>query len=400
MRQVTRCLTVTFVGSLFSASALANPEPPFLSDGRSNAMGGVGVATNDYASAPYHNPAGLTAIESFGLTATFMPVSAKLEGPFPNLTTGQTEQYESEPIFAPLGALSAGYRVHEKVVVGLAAFVPSAFGADYKGAALGRDASAHAFAAELQLPVAVSLTDDLSVGAAYRVTFSRLSLEVPELLPTFAIADSEATMTGWNFTGFSLGARYRLSDAVRVGVAYRSKVVVDVDGEREYPNGEAATQDASSEFPLPHTIKVGTEFQLLDKKLTLAVDGAYWVYSDSHGESPENMRTRAWDDSMGGSLGAEYWLSEQIPVRAGLTVYNSATNAGSAIPFGIPPGMVYALGAGSGIKLGSVDLDLALGYEVFAGETVSAADHPGGVLGAGEYSGRAFIGTLSANFRL
>jgi long-chain fatty acid transport protein len=396
MRQVTRCLTVTFAGCLLSASALANPEPPFLSDGRSNAMGGVGVATNDYASAPYHNPAGLTAIETFGLTATFMPVSAKLEGPFPNQAF-QFEQHESEPIFAPLGALGAAYRVHEKVVVGLAAFVPSAFGADYKGAALGRDASAHAFAAEFQLPVAVSLTDDLSVGAAYRVTFARIGLEVPTLLPTFAIADTDQSMTGFDFTGFSLGARYRISDAVRVGVAYRSKVVVDLDGEREYPNGEMPTEDVTGEFPLPHTIKVGTEFRLLEKKLTLALDGAYWVYSDSHDESPENLRTRAWDDSMGGSLGAEYWVSEQIPLRAGFTIYNSATNAGSAIPVGIPPGMIYAVGAGSGIKLGSVDLDLALGYELFAGDTVSAADNP---TGPGEYSGRAFLGTLSANFRL
>ena len=360
-------------------------------------MGGVGVATNDYASAPYHNPAGLTAIDSFGLTVTAMPVFAKLEGPFPNLATGQPDQHESEPIFAPLGAVSAGYRVHEKVVVGLAAFVPAAFGADYKGAALGRDAKATAFAAEFQLPVAVSLTDDLSVGAAYRVTFARLSLEVPDVLPPLTIVDSETTMTGFNFTGFSLGARYRISETVRVGVAYRSKVVVDVDGEREYLNSTAPPLEQSSEFPLPHTFKVGTEFRLLDDKLTLAVDGAYWVYSDSHDESPENMRARAWDDSIGGSFGAEYWVSEQIPVRAGFTAYNSATNAGSAIPFGIPPGMVYAVGAGSGIKLGSVDLDAGVGYEVFAGDTVSAADNP---TGAGEYSGKAFIATLSANFRL
>jgi long-chain fatty acid transport protein len=395
MRDATRCLQVTLAGCLLSSAALANPEPPFLSDGRSNAMGGVGVATNDYASAPYHNPAGLTSIENFGLTATVMPVFAKLEGPFPNLAF-QFEQHESEPIFAPLGALGAGYRVHEKVVVGLAAFVPAAFGANYTGAALGRDASAHAFAAEFQLPVAVALTEDLSVGAAYRVTFARVSLEVPGVLPPLTIADSETTLTGFNFTGFSLGARYRISDAVRVGVAYRSKVVVDLDGEVEFPNGEGPTQDETSEFPLPHTFKVGTEFQLMDKKLTLAVDGAYWVYSDSHDESPDNMRPRAWDDSIGGSFGAEYWVSEQIPVRAGFTLYNSATNAGSAIPFGIPPGMVWAVGAGSGIKLGSVDLDAGVGYEVFAGDTVSAADNP---TGPGDYSGRAIIATLSANFR-
>jgi long-chain fatty acid transport protein len=395
MRHVTRCLTLTLAGCLSSDFALANPEPPFLSDGRSNAMGGVGVATNDYASAPYHNPAGLASIESFGLTVTAMPVFAELEGPFPNLATGQPEQHESEPIFAPLGAVGAGYRVHEKVVVGLAAFVPSAFGANYKGAALGRDASAHAFAAEFQLPAAVALTEDLSVGAAYRVTFARLSLEVPDVLPPLTIVDSETTMTGFDFTGFSVGARYRVSEAVRIGVAYRNKVVVDVDGERTYSNG-APPSEQSSEFPLPHTFKVGTEFRLLDQKLTLAVDGAYWVYSDSHDESPENMRARAWDDSIGGSLGIEYWVSEQIPARGGFTLSSSATNAGSAMPFGIPPGLIWAVTAGTGIKLGSVDLDAAVAYQAYAGETVSAADNP---TGAGDYSGRAIIATLSGNFR-
>ena len=396
MRNVTRCLTVTLAGCLFSSLAPANPEPPILSDGRSNAMGGVGVATNDYATSPYHNPAGLTAIESFGLTVSLQPVFAKLEAPFPDLATMQSKQYESEPIFAPLGALGVGFRVHEKVVVGAAAFVTSAFGANYKGAALGNDASAHAFATEFQLPVSVSLTEDLSIGAAYRVTFARLSLEVPGVLPPFTIVNTETTMTGWNFTGFSVGARYRISEAVRLGVAYRNKVVVDVDGERTYANG-APTEKQSSEFPLPHTIKVGTEFRLLDKKLTLAVDGAYWVYSDSHDESPENMRARAWDDSIGGIFGAEYWVSEQIPVRAGVNVYKTATNPASAIQFGIPPGMAYVIGAGSGIKLAAVDIDLGVGYQIFAGETVTAADAPAT---PGEYSGSAFIGTLSANFRL
>jgi len=396
MRQVTRCLTVTFAVCLLSGSALANPEPPFLSDGRSNAMGGVGVATNDYASATYQNPAGLTAIKTFGLTATLMPVYAKLEAPFPG--AAGSEQKESEPIFAPLGALAFGYRVHERVVVGLAGFVTSATGARYSAVVAGRDVDAAAFAAEFHLPVAVSVTDDFSLGAAYRVTFARLGVTLPALVPGLGLADADTTMSGFNFTGLSLGARYRISDAVRLGVAYRSKVVVDLEGDTELSNVPTPppSQPAEGEFPLPHTFKLGTEFTLLDKKLVLAADGTYWLYSDSHGEDPANFRAKGWDDSIGGSFGAEYWASEQVPVRAGFTVYNNATTPGAATPFGIPPGMAYVIGAGSGIKLATVDLDIGVAYQIFAGETVTAADAPAI---PGEYSGRAFIGTLSANFR-
>ena len=85
-----------------------------------------------------------------------------------------------------------------------------------------------------------------------------------------------------------------------------------------------------------------------------------------------------------------------MPVRAGFIVFKSATTPGSAIPFGIPPGMGYLITAGTGIKLETVDLDLGLAYEILAGKTVSAAENPGG---PGEYSGRAFVGTVSANFR-
>src|SRR5687767_890197 len=182
MRHVTRCLTVTLAGCLCSSSLLANPEPPVLTDGRSNAMGHTGVATDDYATGTYHNPAVLGAVKTVGVTASVTPVYAKLKAPFPN-ATGGFDSKDSEPIIAPLGTLGFGYRVHERVVVGLGAFVTSATGARYTGVVAGRDVDAAAFAAEFHLPVAVNVTDDFSVGAAYRVTFARLGITAPALVP-------------------------------------------------------------------------------------------------------------------------------------------------------------------------------------------------------------------------
>jgi long-subunit fatty acid transport protein len=396
-----RTLTMFTAVSLLSGAAFANPEPAVLSDGRSVAMGGTGVATNDYATAPYHNPAGLSSVKTFSGTFTFTPFLGKVEAPFTNPATGQTDQVESERSLAPLMTVALGYRLHEKFVIGAIAFLTAGSGAKYEGAIAGRDLDGRAFAGEAQIPVAFSVTKDFSIGAAYRITTARLEVEAPAPLPPPGVgfADTSTTLSGTNFAGFSLGARYRVSEMLRLGAMYRSKVVVDLDGETEIDPGGGAprqTVDVEGEFPVPHTFKIGSELAFLDRDFIIAVDAAYWMYSDSNDENPEKGRRAAWDDSVSGIVGVEGAVAKDVRIRGGMNIGNSATSSEAAQPLGLPPGMMYTFTAGGGVTLAPIDLDLAVGYTLSAGKDVSASENPQ----AGKYRGNTLGGSVSVGVRL
>lgn len=397
-----RTFSVLTAVSLLSGAAFANPEPAVLSDGRSVAMGGTGVATNDYATAPYHNPAGLSSVKTFSGTFTFTPFLGKVEAPFTNPATGQTEQVESKRSLAPLMTLALGYRLHEKFAIGAIAFLTAGSGAKYEGAIAGRDLDGKAFAGEAQIPVAFSVTKDFSIGAAYRVTTARLEVEAPAPLPPPAvgIADTSTTLSGTNFAGFSLGARYKVNDTLRLGAMYRSKVVVDLEGETEIDPGGGIpkqTVDVEGEFPVPHTFKLGSEIALMDRDLIIAVDAAYWLYSDSNDENPEKGRAAAWDDAVSGIVGVEGAVAKDVHVRGGVNIGNSATSSEAAQPLGLPPGMMYTFTAGGGVTLAPIDLDFAVGYTLSAGKDVSASENP---TGPGKYRGNTLGGSVSVGVRL
>jgi long-subunit fatty acid transport protein len=402
MLHARTCLAFAAV-CLLSGTALANPEPAVLSDGRSVAMGGTGVATNDYATAPYHNPAGLSSVKTFSGTFTFTPFLGKVTAPFTDPVTGQTEEVESERSLAPLMTAAVGIRVHEKLALGAIAFLTAGSGAKYEGAIAGRDLDGRAFAGEAQIPVAFSVTKDFSIGAAYRITTARLEVDAPAPNPPPAppgISDTSTTMSGTDFAGFSLGARYRVNDTLRLGATYRSKVVVDLEGETEIDPGAGApkrTVDVEGEFPVPHTFKVGSEISLLDRDLVIAVDAAYWMYSDSHDENPEKMRAAAWDDAVSGIVGVEGAVAKDVRVRGGVNIGNSATSSEAAQPLGLPPGMMYTFTAGGGVTLAPIDLDFAVGYTLSAGKDVSTSENP---TGPGKYSGNTIAGSVSVGVRL
>lgn len=402
MPRVLATFTLGIGFCLLSGLARANPEPAVLSDGRSVAMGGTGVASNDYATAPYHNPAGLSAVKTFSGTFTFTPFLGKVEAPFTNPATGQSVQKESERSLAPLMTLAAGVRVHERIALGAIAFLTAGSGARYEGAIGGRALDGRAFAGEAQLPVAITISDQLSLGAAYRITTARLEVDSPAPLPPplVGLADTSTTLSGTNYAGFSLGARYRASDAVRFGALYRSKVVVDMEGDTEVDPGGGApkqTLEAKTEFPVPHTFKLGSEIAFFDRKLILAIDAAYWMYSDSNDKDPSVGRPAAWDDAVSGIVGVEGAVTKRVRLRSGVNVGNSATSVEASTPLGLPPGMMYTFTTGGGLSLDPVDLDVAAGYTISAGKEVSPSENP---TGPGRYRGNTLSASFSVSVRL
>ena len=119
----------------------------------------------------------------------------------------------------------------------------------------------------------------------------------------------------------------------------------------------------SSDYPLPHTFKLGSELRLLDHRLLLAADLSVWLFKESHPQNAQQGRPDGWDNSVRVNLGGEYTFHERIAVRAGFYVGNSATGDAAATQLAVAPNTLYALSAGAGIKLRDrFDLDFAMAY--------------------------------------
>jgi long-subunit fatty acid transport protein len=378
---------------------VANPEASFLSDGRSVAMGGVGVATNDYAASVWQNPAGLSEVQKLSVTGALLPLVTRLDRPFPDPSTGSPVKREGTWRFGSLATLAAGYRVHERVAVGVATYIFSGTSVRIDDAVAGEDVSASSFAGELQIPVSITVTPALSLAASWRVTFARTtsSIPVPTEPPPPGLARAETRLSGWDAAGFAFGARYRFNEMFRMGLTYRTKVVVDLDGSTRVTSvDETLRMGTRGDYPLPHTFRLGSELRLLSHQLVLAADLSLWLFRESHPRDPPSGRAEAWRNAARLNLGGEYWVREQVSVRVGFYIGNSATSEGAATQLGISPNPAYALSAGAGVKLrDAMDLDFALAYSSSVRRSVSAAVNPNA---AGPYGGHAVFFAASLHY--
>jgi long-chain fatty acid transport protein len=352
--------------------AFPNAEPPAIYDTRSVSMGGTGAATANSPAAIFHNTAGLGEIDSLSVSLTFTPYFIQLN--YPWLTgAGYPETTSSERTVGPLGFLGLGVRVHDRVVLGLGAFLTAGLGAKYKSveALGGQDAEMGAFAGEIQLPFVYQINNELTLGAAYRMSFAihQMKMPMPDQQDPPELVETEMSTVGFDFVGFQFGILYKPTKNFRLGVNYRSPVVVEMKGETK-AGGVTVEKDTKVDYELPHSIKIGAACSYFEDALTLAADFNYWMYSRSHEEY-------GWRDAITLNLGAEYWVNDMVPIRMGTFIGRSATSEAATNPFVPAEGPTLGATLGSGVRLGGWDIDLGLAF-VWASSDIEVANPQGG----------------------
>jgi long-chain fatty acid transport protein len=388
-------LTTVLLVTVWTGPVSANAEPPLFYDTRSVGMGGAGTAAVDSTAAIFLNTAGMGEIESLSVSFTFTPYLIQIN--YPWLTgAGQPKTISSERSLGPLGLLGLGVRLHERIVLGLGAFLTAGLGARYESVAAlgGRDAEMGVIAGEIQLPVAYQVTDELTLGAAYRVSFAihQMKMPMPDQQDQPGLADTEMSTAGFDFLGFQLGVLYKPTESFRVGLNYRSPVVVETKGETKR-GGVTVERNTKVEYELPHSIRIGAAFSCLDGDLTFAADFSYWMYSRSHEDY-------GWRDAVTLNVGAEYWLNEVVPVRLGTFIGRSATSEAAANPFVPAEGPTLGVSVGSGIRMGGWNVDLGAAF-VWAGSDIEVVNPQGGVFNRKyEFSHNAVVASLSIGYRM
>lgn len=336
---------------LFMAAAItyAGGYRVSLQGQRSLAMGHTGVAVVNNAELAFFNPAGLVYLEdkinvAVGASAVFSDVV------WQNDEFGETYRTDS-PVGTPFYAY-ASYRVSDRFTVGLAAYTPYGstveWPTDWSGSHLVNNIDLQAI--YIQALASFKISDKLSVGGGPiyvngGVKFNRnLNRTLTDLEGNRSNVTVDAT--GVSAFGWSASAMYNPTDRLRLGINYRSEIIMDAEGGeatfQNIPNSpltpfEDTSFDAS--LPLPAEFSVGISYELLDKWL-LAVDynRAYWSVYESldlnfaSPNVPDSRNVRNYKDASTYRFGMQYLANEMFTLRLGYYYDESPVQSGYFAP--------------------------------------------------------------------
>ncbi len=194
--------------------------------------------------------------------------------------------------------------------------------------------------------VAYRIMPGLSIGAGFRALYAdaELSNAVDAGSICFLDATCNATATGggsppqqaqqdaraklqaddWGF-GFNVGIMYAPIDKLRLGVAYRSSVDLDVDGDAKFDHSQSGLSgavlqaggflndtDASASVDLPDSVAFGANYDITDEWAVMGqVEWWNWSKFDElrvefDDGQPDNVTEENWNDSWFFGLGTTY----------------------------------------------------------------------------------------------
>jgi len=399
MRRFVSVLCAAAAVQLAPAVAQANAEVIAAYDARSTGMAMTGAAYVDNATAILHNPANLIDVKRLSIDVSFNPAINKMTSQVFTGQPGQASIGMTTPFsLAPLGFVGVAYKGHSRFAIGAGAMIMDGQGAKYKEAPLsifgnpaGRGvsgtASGASLAYEVRIPVAIKLTDWLTVAGGYRMTFANQ-------ITTFKAGGQtllDQTTGGNNFASAQAGLMIRPMPELQFGLSYRSRTKIEMTGDTtlvDAASGQAATIATPSTFYVaPHQFTAGVATRLLDRKLLLTGDFKYWMYADAYAGQRDHQ------DAMSGHVGAEYHINRYVPVRAGYFVGRSGVLDQGASAFNTSPKLQMGGSVGSGVHLDLVDLDVSVGYGE-AGGNVTDNTLPG------KYHQRLVVFGVSASFKI
>ncbi|MCY2685834.1 OmpP1/FadL family transporter [Salinimicrobium sp. TH3] len=314
---------------------------------RALAMGHTGVAVVNSAELGFFNPAGLVYLEnqltiSAGVSAVFSEVA------WQNESTGATARTDN-PAGTPF-YFNASYKLNENLALGLSIYTP--YGStvewedDWAGSHLVNNIKLQAI--YIQPLVSYKIADFVSVGGGPifvtgSVNFNR---NLSRTLTNIEGERSNVTIdaSGVNEWGWSAGALFTPTEDLRVGVNYRSEIIMNAEGGdadfENIPNTPLApfsdtTFDA--QLPLPAELTVGLSYELNEKWL-LAFDfnRTFWgVYESldikfANGVVSENPR--GYEDANTWRFGAQYIATDKLTLRAGYYLDESPVQPGYFAP--------------------------------------------------------------------
>jgi long-chain fatty acid transport protein len=362
-------------------------DTPILYSARHMGMGGTAIGYVDDPSALYHNPAGLAGVRGLELIGNLSLLSGKITsspGGFYDAIedNGYYPSRTSELIVAPGFLLGGGYRLHKRIVLGLAAFPVASASGEYQTTATDFTSNGprqtinrtKLLFMEVTPGLSVELPYGLSVGFGYRITYAELERvqgwkDKPEYF--------DFSGKGIDLKGFRAGVQWRASEHWSLGVVYRHRVEPKLTSDRGIATYKQFTE-LETTFVLPAKLGAGTRVDFGD--FGAAFDLEYGFYSQNQRTllkakelNPSVENVFAWKDAVTVRVGAEYRVKQRFPVRLGYVYDGQVASKHYPSAFGTPPTASHSPTVGVGYRTDRMSVNLAGAFRV-ASTSVSPAD--------------------------
>ena len=308
--------------------------------------GSAAVAEN--ASVGFYNPAGLTQLKGMQISAGVVGLKANIE----NSTGGGNA---GESMLAPNLYLSM--QLTPDWYFGLGVSRPYGVSTEYAAPGVSGVLKTEISTVNYNPSVAYRVSDRVSLGLG--LNYQRLNAE----LTGVGALNSDDSAYGWN-----AGALFTLSQAMKVGVAYRSGVNHTLAG------GEG--------LKLPGTLTLSV-WQQLSERWEAMGDLSYSRWNRFNQSSTDFLGGGVYDNAWRVSWGAAYKSSDALKLKFGFAYDRAATRNGNLSlrapetdRFWLSAGVQWNAGA-----MGRVDLGYAYKYSRDAESAVGRYDTSGHVLG-------------------
>ena len=356
MQKKTVILVIIFFLVSASQDLKASGLRPFELSARAAALGGAFVTRTDDASAVFYNPAGLAFSSGLRIETNVYYTKNDLDGRHPTFPAPSQSTLGVTRVL-PFVSLN----IKDRFGLGIGIFSPNSMEIQWPENWTGRALSIRSKLNTLYIRpvVAVKISKHVSLGIGMDFISSDVGWKYDRIF-TFQERGSGDSLTAHSVTevsakgmGYVAGILIRVSDSLRIGGRYQSKVKLDLEGQNSFIFQQSFDdhpifmfQDATSTITLPQEFVLGIMYSPV-KKLTLQLDlqrmrmsqMKQWEFSlnplfyeeieDYHGIRPDQIRQGVdlnLKDTSRIMFGVEYRLIDTIIMRAGYSYQKSAVD--------------------------------------------------------------------------
>jgi len=339
---------------------------------------GMAASSVDGAGALFFNPASMSRLEGGEVDANLHYIDPRFQfknrgstnafgdspPPFSRFAApATTGQYDDGGQSAVVPTFFISQRINEQWSTGLGINIPYGLATDYSKNWVGRYNALESHLRTVNINPAVSyrFNDQFSIGAGFNAMQGDARLTNALDYGTVAFLGSQGrfgapssrqddglsklTGDGWGY-GWNAGLLFEPRPGTRFGIAYRSKINLDLDGDvriRGNPNFAgtplqtlAASQKrgATVKLNLPATLMLGAYHELTDRWALMV--GTTWTdWSEfkeirvnyENGNRPDSVQPENWVDAWRTAIGTSYKLDDDWTLRGGFEFDPTPTKA-------------------------------------------------------------------------
>ena len=348
---------------------------------RAMAQGGAWVARAYDVSSIYFNPAGLTNVQNLEVMAgtTFIIPAITFYGPRQLNSNAPTEMVSQT--FTPVNAY-VGYKLMNKLAVGIGVNNPFGLGTEWKSDWVGRYLTQKI---DLQTwfispTVAYELMDGLSLGVGVNYVTGTVKLKQAVPIP-FNSPEPQISMNldASSAFGYNAGVLWQATPKISFGASYRTSVKIDASGPATFAPDYALLPlprgNVKASLTLPATGYVGVAYKAMSN-FELEADYQYVGWSSykelvfHFADGSTETAPKNYQDTYIIRVGGEYtW--EKFQFRAGYLYDHSPVQTAYVDPL-LPDANRNGINLGLGYKLTSaLTIDVSYLYLKFDQRTAT-----------------------------